>query len=67
MLKEDWLLIYRDRMLMEYKIYYVLEIMLKKYYLKVDVFKIELDKFVYLVNESFYFCCYVNDILNEFL
>lgn len=65
--KEDWLSIYRDRMLMERKIHHALETMSKKYYSKAEVSKTELDKFVHLANESPHLCCHVNDTLNELL
>lgn len=65
--KEDWLSIYRDRMLMERKIHHGLETMSKKYYSKAEVSKTELDKFVHLANESPHLSCHVNDTLNELL
>lgn len=65
--KEDWLSIYRDRMLMEHKIHLALEVVSKKHYTKAEVSKKELDKFVHLANGNPNLCCHVNDSLIELL
>ncbi|XP_078362557.1 F-box only protein 21-like [Oculina patagonica] len=65
--KENWMVIYRDRILMEHKIHHALEIITKKYYTKAEVYKKELDRFVYLANENPALCCHVNDNLHELL
>jgi len=67
MRKEDWLSIYRDRLLMEHKLHHALETMSKKYYTKAEVSKTELDKFVHLANENPHLGCHVNDSLDELL
>ena len=66
--KENWCVVYRDRMLMEHKIHNALDIVSIKYYSKVVVSKKELERFVHLANENPDLSnCHVHNIVHELL
>lgn len=65
--KENWCVVYRDRLIIELKIHHALESISQKYYNNAEVHRKEFDTFVHLANGNPALSCHVNDTLCELI
>lgn len=64
---ENWMIVFRDRWIMENKVWCDLQATALKHHNKIEVCEKDLDGFVRLKNEEPSLCCYVEDALCEIL